>query len=229
MANVLVVAAHPDDEVLGCGGTIARRAAMGDTITIAFLAQGATSRASKGDTSSYQREVKQLRKSSKKAAGLLGAKEVIHFDFPDNRMDSVDLLDIVKTVEECMETYEPEIIYTHHVGDLNVDHIQVAKAVLTAARPLPRSLISEVYSFEVLSSSEWGLGPADEFFHPTCFVEISPFWEKKLQAMSAYETEICEFPHPRSAETIRALAAIRGSQAGLKAAEGFVLLRRILR
>jgi LmbE family N-acetylglucosaminyl deacetylase len=229
MANILVVAAHPDDEVLGCGGTIARRAAMGDAVTIAILAQGAMSRAGKGNASSYRRQVKQLRKSSQRAASILGAGQVVHFDFPDNRMDGVDLLDIVKTVEQCVQRYEPQIIYTHHIGDLNVDHIQVAKAVLTAARPLPRSRVSEIYSFEVLSSSEWGARPAGEFFRPTCFVEVSSYLEKKLEALSVYETEISEFPHPRSAETIRALAARRGSQAGLKAAEGFVLLRSITR
>jgi LmbE family N-acetylglucosaminyl deacetylase len=229
MANILVVAAHPDDEVLGCGGTIARRAAMGDAVTIAILAQGAMSRAGKGDASSYRRQVKQLRKSSQRAASILGAGQVVHFDFPDNRMDGVDLLDIVKTVEQCVERYEPQVIYTHHVGDLNVDHIQVAKAVLTAARPLPRSRISEIYSFEVLSSSEWGAGPAGESFRPTCFVEVSSYLEKKLEALSVYETEISEFPHPRSPEVIRALASRRGSQAGLNAAEGFVLLRSIMR
>lgn len=229
MANVLVVAAHPDDEVLGCGGTIARRAAMGDEVTIAILAQGAMSRAGKGDKGSYRREMKKLREDSRRASLILDAKQVVHFDFPDNRMDGVDFLDIVKTVEECMERYKPEILYTHHIGDLNIDHTLVAKAVLTAARPLPRSLVSEIYSFEVLSSSEWGLGGAGETFHPNCFVEIGSFLDKKLQAMSAYKAEIRDFPHPRSLEAIRALAARRGSQAGLKAAEGFGVLRKIWR
>jgi LmbE family N-acetylglucosaminyl deacetylase len=229
MAQVLVVAAHPDDEVLGCGGAIARRAAMGDEITIVLLAEGVMSRAGKGDKTSYRREVKKLRRNSQKAAAILGAKQVVHFDFPDNRMDGVDFLDIVKTVEECLERYRPEVLYTHHVGDLNVDHTLVAKAVLTAARPLPRSLVSEIYSFEVLSSSEWGLGNGGEHFHPTYFVEISSFMDKKLQAMSAYETEIRDFPHPRSLQAIQALAARRGSQTGLKAAEGFVVLRKIWR
>jgi LmbE family N-acetylglucosaminyl deacetylase len=194
MAQVLVVAAHPDDEVLGCGGAIARRAAMGDEITIVLLAEGAMSRAGKGDKTSYRREVKKLRRNSQKAAAILGAKQVVHFDFPDNRMDGVDFLDIVKTVEECLERYRPEVLYTHHVGDLNVDHTLVAKAVLTAARPLPRSLVSEIYSFGScpLRSGVWGMGAS--IFIPPISWRSAPSWTKSFRPCRPMKPRSAIFP-----------------------------------
>ena len=227
MARVLVIGAHPDDEVLGCGGTIARHAYYGDQVFIAILAEGMMARADQLKDSSYRDALDKLKADSKRASTILGANEIHHYDFPDNRMDSVDLLDVIKTVEECIGRFKPDVIYTHHGGDLNIDHAIVAKAVVTASRPLPDRVVPEVYAFEVLSSTEWEFSSDGDFFHPNCFIAIEKFLDKKIQAMSAYGTEMASFPHPRSVEAIKALALRRGSQSGLKAAEAFRLLRKI--
>ncbi|MDY7034795.1 MAG: PIG-L family deacetylase [Thermodesulfobacteriota bacterium] len=227
--NVLVIAAHPDDEVLGCGGTIARHAYNGDQVFIAILAEGMMARSGIKDNKSYRVEQKKLRENSLNAASILGAKDIIHYDFPDNRMDSIDLLDVIKVVEECIDKFKPEIIYTHYTGDLNIDHSIVAKAVITSTRPLPVNPLLEVYAFEVLSSTEWAFSSGVEYFRPNYFIGIDDFLDKKIEAISIYQTEINQFPHPRSIEAIKNLAFRRGSQAGLKAAEAFTLFRKIYR
>ena len=227
--NILVIAAHPDDEVLGCGGTIARHSASGDRVDILILGEGMMSRADTRDDTQYRERLADLRENSRKACSILGASEVVHYDFPDNRMDSVDLLDIIRTVEGCIEQFRPEVIYTHHIGDLNIDHAIVAKAVISATRPLPNSLIPEVYAFEVLSSTEWSFGSGVDSFRPNYFIGIDDYLDKKVEAISIYQSETNPFPHPRSAEAIKTLAQRRGSQSGLKAAEAFMLLRKISR
>ncbi|MBW1728592.1 MAG: PIG-L family deacetylase [Deltaproteobacteria bacterium] len=226
MMNVLVVAAHPDDEVLGCGGTIARHASIGDDVFVMILAEGMMARADGENEEILREEQKKLRERSRTVASILAAKEVLHFDFPDNRLDQIALLDVVKTVEGCLERYQPRIVYTHHPGDLNVDHSVTAQAVITAARPLPLSPVQEIYSFEVLSSTEWHFGPGAKAFRPNCFIDIDRFLNRKIEAMSVYNTETSPFPHPRSPEAIEALARRRGSQSGLGAAEAFMLIRK---
>jgi len=225
--NVMVVAAHPDDEVLGCGGTIARHASRGDAVFIAILAEGMMARAEKKDEPSCREKQKLLVKDSLKVASILGAREVVHFDFPDNRMDSVDLMDVIKVVEECIVKFKPEVVYTHFTGDLNIDHSIVGRAVITATRPIGAHQVPEVYAFEVLSSTEWAFGLEMNHFQPNYFIDINDFVGKKMEAMSLYQSEIKAFPHPRSAEAIKALALRRGSQSGLKAAEAFMLIRKI--
>jgi LmbE family N-acetylglucosaminyl deacetylase len=227
--NVLVVAAHPDDEVLGCGGTIARHAFHGDSVFIAILAEGMMARAGKEDGPSYREKQKRLVANSLRAACILGARDVIHYDFPDNRMDSVDLIDVIKVVEECIDKFRPEVVYTHYSGDLNIDHSVVGKAVVTATRPFANDQIRETYAFEVLSSTEWAFGLGSHYFQPNYFVRIDDLLDKKLEAISIYESETNSFPHPRSEEAIKALALRRGSQSGLKAAEAFMLVRKISR
>ncbi|MDP6179256.1 MAG: PIG-L deacetylase family protein [Desulfatiglandales bacterium] len=224
----MVVAAHPDDEVLGCGGTIARHTSHGDQVFIVILAEGMMARAKKKDDAIYRNEQKRLKESSLKAASVLGAREIIHYDFPDNRMDSVDLLEVIKAIEKCIDKYSPEVVYTHHAGDLNIDHSTVAKAVVTVTRPLYENRVQELYAFEVLSSTEWNFSASSEHFGPNYFVEINDHLDKKIKALSCYVTETPPFPHPRSIEAIRTLAARRGSQSGLEAAEAFMLLRKIV-
>lgn len=225
--NVLVVAAHPDDEVLGCGGTIARHASQGDDVNVAFLGEGITSR-SLERTKAMDEQKRLLREATSKASEILGVKETVHFDFPDNRMDSVDLLEVVKVIEACIDRFSPNVIYTHHAGDLNIDHVITAKAVVTATRPLSRYLVPDLYAFELLSSSEWAFGLHAEVFRPNLFIDIENHLDSKIRGMSCYQSEIASFPHPRSPEAIKALAMRRGSQAGLKAAEAFILVRKIL-
>lgn len=225
--NVLVVAAHPDDEVLGCGGTMARHAASGDDVFALILGEGMMAREEKGE-GAWTREAKErLRRDARKAASILGVRDVAFLDYPDNRMDTVPLLDIIRSIEESVRKSVPEIIYTHHPGDLNVDHGIVARSVLTATRPVPGCTVGEVCAFEVLSSTEWAFG--HESFRPNCFVDIEKHLGTKIDALRAYETEVQPYPHPRSVEAVTSLARRRGSQSGLMAAEAFCLLRRVQR
>lgn len=226
--RVLVIAAHPDDEVLGCGGAILRHVSEGDEVSIAILGEGMMARANGRNDGRTSEAGKRLREAALEVSRALGAKEFFHHDFPDNRMDQVPLLDIVKIVEIRIGKWRPDIIYTHHQGDLNVDHGIVARAVTTATRPLSSKTVSEVYAFEVPSSTEWAFGMDHGSFKPNHFKEISSYLERKIQAMALYQTEMSPFPHPRSPEAISALAMFRGSQSGLRAAEGFMLLRKIV-
>jgi len=218
--SILVVAAHPDDEILGCGGVMARHAQMGDSVNILIVAEGATSRS----PSEGGGDVDELQTSARRAAGILGANEPEFLGLPDNRLDSLPLLDVIKPVEKRINEIGPSVVYTHHAGDLNIDHRIVHQSVMTACRPLPGCSVTAIFAFEVLSSTEWGVAPGGEFV-PNHFVNIDKHLEKKLAALGCYEGEMRPFPHARSLEAARALALVRGSAAGLRAAEAFVTLR----
>ncbi len=222
--TVLVVAAHPDDEVLGCGGTVARLAQEGHNVYIAILGEGITSRYQQREEADPTL-VKKLHKRAQNVAKLLGAKDLLMYSLPDNRFDTVPLLDVVKITEELVERMQPQVIYTHHGGDLNIDHMVVNKAVLTATRPTIEQPVKEIYAFEVPSSTEWAFHQFQPVFRPNVFVDISATVKTKIQAMELYESEAQSFPHPRSPEALRALAQWRGSMVGLKAAEAFELVR----
>lgn len=224
--NILVVAAHPDDEVLGCGGTIARLAQENHNIYIAILGEGITSRYLQREQADKSL-VGALKEKSQRVAKLLGAKEVFTFDLPDNRFDTAPLLDIVKLIEKLIERLHPQVIYTHHGGDLNIDHRLVFQATLTATRPLSGCEVRSIYTFEVASSTEWALGKLSPVFQPNVFVDIHLTLDIKLQAMALYESEARAFPHPRSPAALRAIARRWGSVAGFEAAEPFELIREL--
>ncbi|WP_338668959.1 PIG-L deacetylase family protein [Pseudodesulfovibrio methanolicus] len=225
-APVLVVAAHHDDEVLGCGGTMARLAEAGHPVVSAVLGQGAVCRESAMDASEREAVEAMMARQAAAAARVLGAKFVQTGMFPDNAFDSVPLLDIVRCVESVIERVRPQLILTHHGGDLNVDHRLTARAVQTAARPLPGSGVRTILAFEVLSSTEWT--PVEEpGFRPDVFVDVAARLDRKIEAMGCYESELQAFPHPRSEGGIRHLAGFRGGSAGLAAAEGFALVRSV--
>jgi LmbE family N-acetylglucosaminyl deacetylase len=225
--NILVAAAHPDDEVLGCGGTIARLTQEGHSVFLGIMGEGITSRYSTAGES-VESAVESLRACSHHVANLLGIKEIAFHDLPDNRFDTVPLLDIAKIIEGLVARFTPSVIYTHHAGDLNVDHQLLHRAVLAATRPTTTSCVKELYAFEVPSSTEWTFGQLQPIFSPNFFVDISHTLTKKIEAMKLYGTEMRDFPHPRSDEALRALAQLRGSAAGLKAAEAFVVIRRVI-
>ncbi|HVO49261.1 MAG TPA: PIG-L deacetylase family protein [Steroidobacteraceae bacterium] len=224
--KVLAIAAHPDDEVLGCGATLARLAREGREVYIAILGEGATARAVRPEDAD-RGEVAGLAAASRVAAGILGAREVFQFGLPDNRFDTVPLLDIVKQVEALVSRLAPRVVFTHWAGDLNVDHGVVHRAVLTATRTLPDASVREVYAFETPSASEWSFGRVAGPFDPNVFVDVSATLDLKLDAMRAYATELRDYPHPRSLEALTALARWRGSMAGVRAAEAFELVRRV--
>lgn len=226
--NVLVIAAHPDDEVLGCGGTAARLVAEGHEVHFAILGEGMTSRHSqRSDADSNQ--LVMLHQQARAAAAKVGVKNVLLHKLPDNRLDTVPLLEVVKIVEELVNRIKPEIIYTHHPGDLNVDHGVVHRAVLTATRPMAGQPVLEIYAFEVPSSTEWAFQWLEPSFRPNVFVDITRTIDGKIAAMESYETEARRFPHPRSPEALRAIATRWGSVIGSAAAEAFELVRLVRR
>jgi LmbE family N-acetylglucosaminyl deacetylase len=223
--RILVVAAHPDDEVLGCGAAIARLALEGDEVHVAIMGEGATSRDSGADSG----RLAALHRNAQAAAVKLGARDLVLYKLPDNRLDTVPLLDVIKLVEILVKRLEPEIIYTHHPGDLNVDHGVVNRAVLTATRPSLGQCVREIYAFEVPSSTEWAFQQLKPSFQPNVFVDVANTLEIKIAAMACYESETRQFPHPRSPESLRANAARWGSVAGCRAAEAFELVRSVKR
>lgn len=229
MKKVLIVAAHPDDEVLGVGGTVARHVAEGDEVYALILGEGQTSRGRHREDID-QKVVEALHKNTLDSAKAVGYQEVFFADFPDNRFDHVDLLDIVKVVEQMIEKLHPEIVYTHYSGDLNVDHQYTARAVLTASRPIGDYCVAEIYAFETLSSSEWNFDySAQPAFCPNVFVDITNYYYKKEQAMNCYVSELCDFPHPRSLVGMDFLSKTRGMTAGMERAEAFMLVRSVRR
>jgi len=224
--KVLVVAAHPDDEVLGCGGTMARLAREGHAVHIAIMAEGITSRHSNRNDA-HSGQLTRLHQQAHAAAAKVGAKDVLLFNLPDNRLDTVPLLDIVKLLEDLVQKLQPEVIYTHHPGDLNIDHGIVHRAVLTATRPLPGQSVREIYAFEVPSSTEWAFQRLEPVFRANAFVDVSATLEAKLAGLACYDSETRQFPHPRSPEALRANAVRWGTVVGCEAAEAFELVRSV--
>ena len=221
--RILVIVAHPDDEVLGCGGTMARHVAEGDEVHVLFLADGVTSRSAITDDA--QEDVLARESAADRAGAVLGVKSSTLLGLPDNQLDSLSMLEIVQKVEAIIGQVDPHFVYTHHDGDLNVDHRIACHAVMTACRPLPGSTVEAIYAFEVLSSTEWG--GAGNVFAPNVFVNIEATMELKLQAIDAYAEEMRSFPHARSVEAVKAQAALRGASVGVVSAEAFVLLRGV--
>ena len=233
--RVIIFVAHPDDEVLGMGGTILKHSQNGDFVKVVYLATGITSRRStnfqnsvsyeqnENKTNQIQKEIKNLRNDAKKSCNILKVKDSKFYDFPDNEMDSVPLLKIIKVIEKEIKETKPDRIYTHHFHDLNVDHRTVFNAVMTATRPI-RLNVKEIISFEVLSSTEWNY-PMQ--FNPNYFVEIKSQLSAKIKAMKSYKNEIRNFPHPRSVENIKNVSQRWGSVSGKKAAEAFEIIRKI--
>jgi len=227
MDSVLVVAAHPDDEVLGCGGTIARQADAGDLVHVLIVAEGATSRQDQLDRLKVSDELFTLNKAAQTSGLILGATSVELLDFPDNRLDSCDRLDLIKCIEERIDRHKPQVVYVHHAGDVNVDHRRLHEAVVTACRPVPGHPVRRLLSFEVVSSSEWQPSGSAPAFQPNLFVEISGQWQRKLEALQVYASEMRSWPHPRSLEAVEHLVRWRGAQVGVEAAEAFCLLRQL--
>jgi N-acetylglucosamine malate deacetylase 1 len=218
--KVSIVAAHPDDEVLGCGGIAARHADDGDQVNILILAEGATSRKSDLRATTIE-QVGDLQESAKLAADILGCDPPEFGGLPDNRMDSLDLLDIVRSVEDFVHRNQPELVYTHHASDVNVDHRITHQAVVTACRPLPTSCVRAIYTFETVSSTEWGHSLQGIKFQPLLYIDITKQLPRKLKALGQYSAEMRPFPHARSLKAIEALATLRGSETGFEAAEAF--------
>ena len=219
--SIVAIFAHPDDEILACGASLAKHASTGAVVRILLLASGLTARGPVAISA-----MDELRDHARRAADVIGAESVVFGEFPDNRMDTVPLLDVVQVIEEFLGDMTPEILYTHNDTDLNIDHQVVQRAVITACRPIPGRVAHEIRSGEVNSSTEWNAGFGKAFI-PNIFEPVSDTMNKKIKALECYEDEIRDWPHPRSVQGVRTLAALRGMQCGAEAAEAFALVRRI--
>lgn len=220
--RVLVISAHPDDEILGLGGTVAMCAARGDQVTVALIADGNSARYDSEKTEG-------VRASARQAARELGVSDIRFAGFADQRLDVVPVLQITQWIERLLQEVRPQVIYTHHRGDINRDHQVVYEATLTAARPYSSPFVERILCYETPSATEWAGPSPDTHFVPNVFVDISEHLESKLSAMAAYVTELRPFPHPRSLEALRIRAGHWGSIIGVAAAEPFMLAREIYR
>lgn len=222
--KVLAVVAHSDDESIGIGGTLARHSLSGDKVFAISLTNGVSSRKCFNES-----DIEDRNKAAKKASSILGFEWLESGMFPDNEMDTVSLLKVAQEIESAKDKVNPDIIYTHSFSDLNIDHQIINKAVLIAFRPQPNEIYKEIRTFEVASSTEYSYKNTSGFFYPNLFVNIKNTWSLKEKALKCYENELREKPHPRSLNGIKNLALLRGNQCGLELAEGFEVVRRILR
>ena len=223
--SVLVVAAHPDDEVLGCGGTIAKLSKRGFKVNVIFISDGVSSRSM--TKKKYLIQLRNRQKSCLRACKILGLTKPIFYNLPDNALDSVPLLNIVKIIEKHISKIKPEIIFTHFYNDLNIDHQIVNKAVITSCRPQRKTSVKTLLFFEIPSSTEWQGSKSKNIFNPNWFEDIDAELNLKIKALKAYKNELRNWPHPRSIKGVKALATWRGASAGFGAAEAFILGRKI--
>jgi LmbE family N-acetylglucosaminyl deacetylase len=224
--KILAVVAHPDDEIIGVGGTLCKHTSMGDDVYVLILGDGKSSR-----NYTYKKLSENLKQKSlnetKKALSCLGIKYFYKESFPDNRFDGINMLDIAKKVSFYVNKIKPTIVYTHHFGDLNIDHQRTSEAVTIACRPIENNSVQTIYQFETLSSTEMAGYIPSRAFLPNVFINIETEIHKKLKAMGCYKSELHQFPHPRSLEAIEANAKVWGAKVNLKYAEAFFCLRQI--
>ena len=228
MNKILVIVAHPDDEILGVGATIKKHIENGDECYALILGEGVTSRYSNRELHD-KNKVTELQSNIYKSASIIGFKEIYTENLKDNRFDSYDLLDIIKIVESYIDSIKPNIVYTHHYSDINIDHKITFEAVITSTRPISKeSIVNEIYCFETVSSTEWNF-KKDDYFKPNYFVNVSSTINSKLEAMKMYKDELRDYPHPRSLENLKYTARKWGSVIGCEYAEAFEVVRIIKR
>jgi LmbE family N-acetylglucosaminyl deacetylase len=218
--KVLVIATHPDDEVLGCGGVMARHTAVGDHVSLLVVTRGIPELFSTEFIEQGRRELRQ-------ANELLGVTDIHFLDFPAPKLDTVPGYELATAINRKIQVLYPHTIYLPHHGDIHADHQAVYQATLVAARPIDGCPVRKLLCYETLSETEWASPVGDQAFIPTVFVDITDFLTLKLQAMACYRSQIKEFPHPRSLQTLEALARLRGATVGLPAAEAYKLVREV--
>lgn len=222
MKKVLVIAAHPDDETLGAGGAIMKHLEKGDHVTVFIATDGVTARHD-------QTELQQ--RAAVNACRVLGVEDVRFGGLPDQRLDGMPLLEVIDPIYKLVKEFQPEIVYTHHGGDVNQDHRVIFEATLVAVRPVNQNPVKEFYCYEVGSSTEWAPSLDSWMFKPNTFIDIEPYLDKKVKAIQeyskTYQSEIPPFPHPRSPEAVEIYAKRRGVEVGFRAAEAFMLIRKL--
>jgi LmbE family N-acetylglucosaminyl deacetylase len=218
--RVLVVGAHPDDEILGAGGCLAKHVADGDDVHAIVVADGAASR--------YPPEMVQvLEKQAVRAAETIGFASLRTLALPDQRLDALALVDITQLLEAELDAIDPTVVYSHFPGDVNSDHGVVARAMWTACRPYARQSLRRFAVFETPSSTEWAWPLPGSSLGPNLYVDVTTTIDVKIAAMECYESELRDYPHPRSARALRERAGYWGSHVGRPAAEPFRILRDI--
>ena len=225
MNKALIIAAHPDDEVLGVGGTIAKLS-QNEEFYILIVTEGCSSQYKDKD---YKRIISEKKESSMKAAEILGARDVLFGDLPDMRLDTVPHTEVNAVIEKALSLINPDTVFTHHYGDVNLDHRMVYNSTMVAARPTEQSSVKKLYTYETLSSTEWQNLSTDMHFSPNTYIEIENTLQKKIDALNAYSVELRKYPHPRSPEAIINLARYRGQTVGVRSAEAFSLIREIIK
>jgi len=221
---MMVIAAHPDDELLGCGGSLAKWKKQGHDIKIIIAGEGHSSR---DNVKNLKKKIIELKKQSVTASKILGINKIINLGLPDNNFNKIDFLKFIKLIEKNIFNYKPEIILTHHYGDLNKDHRLLYEAVITACRPKPNFFVKKIMTFETLSSTDWQINTNENIFKPNYYEDITDFLKLKIKSLETYKSEIEKWPHTRSLQNIENLAKLRGSSVGLKAAEAFEIIRQI--
>ncbi len=225
MSKILVIAAHPDDEVLGMGGTIAKLTQAGNEVYVLIVTDGSSSQYRDSDKLSKIIEDKKL--ETKACADVLGVKKVFYGELPDMKLDCTPHIAINQVIEKTIDEVQPQFVYTHFWGDVNMDHQQVYKSTLVAVRPVMGQIVKKLYCYRVPSSTEWTPNKADTMFMPNVFVDINDVAEQKYKAFAKYSTELRDYPHPRSVQYLRETDKATGLKVGLYCAEEFVLLRKI--
>jgi LmbE family N-acetylglucosaminyl deacetylase len=217
--NILVVAAHPDDEVLGVGGTISLMKKQGKRVTALIVTDGSTAQY-EGDGEAVERKRKQMYAAN----SVLGTDEVIQWDFPDMRLDSVSHVDLTRSLDQLMRAQHYDTVFVHNETDINLDHRLIYHAVLVTTRPAPGQSVRQILTYQVNSSTEWGARSSEAIFCPNVYIDISETIEKKLDAIKEYKDEVRPYPHPRSLEALESRARVYGTEAGFHYAEAFKLI-----
>ena len=220
--NVLIIAPHPDDEVLGCGGTIAKRAEQGHSVFVCVVTKG-------GEPLFHEKDVEKVRSECREADRLLGVKDTFFLDYPAVRLEEVPRYLLNDGILKAVQSVKPDEVYIPHRGDMQLDHKIIVDAAMVALRPKYEHVIQRIYAYETLSETGWDLPNAVNEFLPTVYENVTETLEKKLAAMRVFQSQLAEFPAARSLEAVEALAKYRGSMVNLRAAEAFMLIREIKR
>lgn len=227
--KILIVVAHPDDEILGLGATMNKLIHEFSVQThVVILGEGVTSRGVERNVQAWKKELAIHNRNIQSAKKVIGYHSLKTYDFADNRFDSIDLLDIIKVIEKEKASFQPDIIFTHHGGDVNIDHQKTFEAVITACRPMENETVKTIITFETMSGTEWRASTDPKHFVPNLFFSVDESHLKaKIKAMESYEYEKREYPHPRSPEALKIRAQMWGVSIGVNFSEAFCVVRSI--
>lgn len=226
MKKILVIAAHPDDEVLGMGGTIAKLVKEGKVVDVLIVTDGSSSQYR--DSGQLAEIIEAKKKETRNCANVLGVRDIYYGGLPDMKLDCTPHIDINQSIECVIDKVQPDTVFTHFWGDVNMDHQNVYKSTLVTVRPVLGQVVRNLYCYRVPSSTEWTPNKDDTMFMPNYFVDIEQYAEQKYKAFACYSTELRDYPHPRSVQYLRESDKAAGLRVGMLAAEEFVMLRKLV-